>query len=43
MYDGVNAEARSLMGKGLFMTDYEAFMGLEYAKNEKGMFEAKWV
>ena len=41
MYDGVNAEAKSLMGKGLFMTNQEAFMGLEYAENEKGMFEVK--
>ena len=31
------------MGKGLFMTDYEAFMGLEYAEKGMGMSEAKWV
>jgi len=33
--DGVNAEAKALMGKELFVTDLEAFMGHEYAEKER--------
>ena len=39
----VNAKTKSLMGNGLFMIDYEAFMGLGCAKKGKGMSKAKWV
>ena len=34
-YDEVNAEAKALMGKELFMTNQEVFMGCEYAKKKK--------
>ena len=33
--DGVNIEARALMGKGLFVTDLEAFRGCEYVEKQR--------
>ena len=33
--DGVNVKAKALMGKELFVTDYEAFMSCEYAEKER--------
>ena len=33
--DGVNVEDKALMGKELFMTDYETFMGFEYVEKKR--------
>ena len=33
--DGVNVEAKAFVGKELFVTDWETFMGCEYAEKER--------
>ena len=33
--DGVYTEVKALVSKGLFVTDYEAFMSCEYAEKER--------
>ena len=36
-WDGINAGVKALVSSGLFVTNWEAFMGWDYAKKERNV------
>ena len=36
-WDGINTEVKALVNSGLFVTNWEAFMGCDYAKKERNV------